>query len=511
MINTSIPHFAGNAKPVISLTLRDYQIKAVEDLRYEISWLTAKNLDPRVLLVAPTGSGKGTISCWMILSAVSRGRKILFLVNRRELVKDLSRRLYRLGVQHGIVMGSHPARPWLPVQVASIDTLHRRPHIPQADLIFLDEAHFSISPIWAKVIARYPGVPLIGMTATPVRADGRGLGDLYNAIVQCPDTAELTALGHLAPARIFAPSKPDLTGVKMQAGEYNQKQLATAVDRGALVGDIVTHWKQLAAGRPTVVFAVNVAHAEHITEQFLAAGITSQCVDANTPDHVRDKLWSDLACGAVQVCTSVGVISYGWDVPAVSCAILARPTKSLALYLQQIGRVLRTAPGKTDALILDHAGCVLEHGLPDDPHEWTLDGERKKTAKQERAPSVRSCLKCWYTYRSQMERCPNCGFTPPKHDTTPDTVEGNLVEVTESAKYVPGKIADDPVWAYFQQEAVRLGKNGRWPWVMKELWRQRKLKHTRVPEDVIAAHRKWLNGSWHERGAVALQKAGWTA
>jgi DNA repair protein RadD len=440
--------------PTVAPTLWKFQDIAVGQLRTAIRELRQAGKQPRILLVSPTGSGKSFIFAWMMLAAIAKGLKVLAVVNRRELCKDLSRRLFRLGVMHGVIMGDHPSRPWLTVQVASIDTLHRRSNVPPADLIFLDEAHFSISPIWSKVVERYPDVPLIGGTATPCRADGRGLGDLYNAMVLCPGTAELTELGHLAPARVFAPAEIDLTGVKTTAGDYNQKDLAKAVDRSKLVGDIVEHWQRLASGRPTVVFAVNVEHSKHIRDQFIAAGITAQHVDANTPDGERDQLWSDLASGAVQVCTSVGVISYGWDVPAVSCAILARPTKSLALYLQQIGRVLRTAPGKTEALVLDHAGCVLEHGLPDEERDWSLAGAKRKPKEVDRAAlAVRMCLTCWCAFSSRLQACPACGAVYQRKVEPIKTVAGELQEVTGK----PMKISADPVRAWHQQQARERG------------------------------------------------------
>jgi DNA repair protein RadD len=483
-----------------AVQLYDYQRTAVEDLRGAIRALRRESRDPRVLLVAPTGAGKGTIASWMIAAACAKGSRILFLVNRRTLVQDLSRRLYRLGVAHGVIMASNPSKPWLPVQVASIDTLQRRPHVPPADLIFVDEAHFSLSNIWLSVIAKYPGVPVIGMTATPCRADGRGLGDLFNEMVECPGTAELTERGHLAPARIFAPSQPDLSGVQVQAGEYNQKQLASAVDKGQLIGDIVEHWARLAKGRPSVVFAVNVEHSRHIVSQFEAVGISAQHVDANTPDADRDRLWADLETGRVQICSSVGVISYGWDVPCVSCGILARPTKSLALYLQQCGRVLRTHASKEFAIILDHAGSVLEHGFPDDERSWTLDGARKRK-KPERDPalSVRMCLQCWCAFRSTQTQCPACGWQYISQKAEIKTAAGELQELTESPKPQPyriKKLSDNPAFAYFQQQAEAREKSHRWAWMQYQLFTEGKIG---APDSIFAAWQQYERG---RRGAA---------
>lgn len=383
----------------------------------------------RILLQAPTGSGKGTVATYMIHGAVANGRRILFLVNRRELVKDLSRRLDKLSLDHGIIMANHPRRkPWLSVHVASIDTLRNRT-LPPADIIVVDEAHFSISDSWLKILEKYPDAAVIGMTATPIRLDGRGLGHVFTDMVCGPSMRELVKLGRLAHPRIFAPSNPDLSGVQKSAGDYNQKQLATAMDKPKLVGDMVEHWLRLGRGRPSVAFCCDIKHSQHVAEQFIKAGVKAKHVDANTPDDERDQAWADLVSGELELITSIGIISYGWDVPPVSCAILARPTHSLALYLQQVGRVLRTAPGKTDAIILDHAGNTLRHGLPDEDRIWTLSGRMGEAEEKERVTSVIVCAECWFTYPSTKDECPACACPRPKEDRSPVVVEGELAEV----------------------------------------------------------------------------------
>jgi DNA repair protein RadD len=447
--------------------LYDYQANAVTEIRSEI--LAGRK---RILLVAPTGCGKGTVATWMIHRAVARGSRILFLVNRRELVKDTSRRLDRLGVDHGIIMGNHPRRkPWLHVHIASIDTLQRRETLPPADLIFVDECHFAISPIWRKVLDRY-SCPIIGMTATPVRADGRGLGEFFDAMVSGPSTSELMSRNFLVKARIFAPSSPDLTGVAVSHGEYNQKQLAQLVDGSKIIGDVVQHWMKLGRGRPTVAFAVSIEHSRHIVDQFRAKGIRAEHVDANTPDEDRDRIWAGLADASIELCSSVGVISYGWDVPPVSCAILARPTKSLALYLQQVGRVLRTHATKQDALILDHAGCCLEHGFPDDEREWTLDGIKKKSGSNYTGPVARMCKECWAAYPSGAAACPYCGWKPERVDRMPDQVDGSLEEVIEKPAYTIRKLSADPRVAELQKTAAEKGYKPGWVWHQVQRLRQ---------------------------------------
>jgi superfamily II DNA or RNA helicase len=439
----------------------------------------------------------------MIRGALAKGKRVLFLVNRRELVKDLSRRLDKLGLDHGVIMGDHPRRkPWLSVFIASVDTLYRRPTVPPADVIYLDEAHFSLSPVFLKVLDKYSGVPVIGMTATPTRMSGEGLGEIFQVMVMGPTVEELTEQGHLVPTRVFAPSQPDLKGVRSSAGDYNQKELATVMDRAKLTGDIVEHWKKLASNRPTVCFCVNVEHSRHVAEQFRAAGVRAEHVDADTPDDIRDQLWEGLAEFRVQVICSVGVISYGWDVPPVSAAILARPTQSLALYLQQVGRILRPAPGKHDALILDHAGNTLRHGFVTDDREWSLEGSRKRNGskQQDRSLSVHICAQCWMAYPSRLPKCPGCGAAPEARDRRVEVEDGELTEVRPDLRctnckralvgakhgepcvycrrgymrrpYVIKKLSRNPVIARLQQEAQEKGYDGRWIYMQMQLRRK---------------------------------------
>lgn len=462
--------------PVVAPCLWDFQTSTVEELRRRI-----KARETRILLVAPTGSGKGTLSAHMVAGAQAKGKRVIFLVNRRELVKDMSRRLHKLGVRHGVIMANHgDRRPWELVHIASIDTLARRDVMPSADLIFVDEAHFAVSPKWKTVLDQYPGVPVIFMTATPIRADGRGLSEIAQSIYVGPSVAELTRRGFLVPARIFAPlpAQPDLDGVKTQKGEFNQVQLAEAVDKARLIGDIVGHWQRLGQGRPTVCFAVNCKHSNHIVEQFLAAGIRAVHVDANTEDDIRDKTWKQLANGEVQVVSSVGIISYGWDVPPVSCAILARPTKSVALYLQQVGRVLRTHESKTDALVLDHAGACLQHGFPDDVREWTLDGiRRKQRGPQDSAIAVRMCKACWCAYPSSAAECPACRVPAEKREIIPEHDEGELTEITAANRptYVIKKLSANPEKARLQKIAAEKGYKPGWVWYQTQQLEAEKL------------------------------------
>jgi superfamily II DNA or RNA helicase len=225
------------------------------------------------------------------------------------------------------------------------------------------------------------------MTATPCRGDGRGLGSVFEEIVECPQIETLIELGFLVRTKVYAPSTPDLTGVRVERGDYVESQLAERMDKAKLVGDIVEHWHRLAAGRKTVVFATGVAHSIHIRDEFRRSGVLAEHIHGKTPVEERDAILARLSRGEVDVVCNCAVLCEGWDQPDVSCIVLARPTKHMGLYRQMIGRVLRPAPGKDHALVLDHAGATWQHGLVEEPVVWTLDEDRR-AENPDRPPAV---------------------------------------------------------------------------------------------------------------------------
>ena len=407
--------------------LRPYQQRDLDAVR------AAMREYDSVLLVQPTGAGKGTLASFIVHSAVAKGKRCLFLVNRRTLVHDMSMRLDRLGIEHGVIMGDDPRRkPWLSTHVASIDTLHRRETLPVADLLIVDETHFAVSPTWAKVLDRYKGVKRLHMTATPIRLDGRGLEEICDVMVMGPSVQELINLGFLVPSVVFAPPRPVNTGhVKKTAGDFNQGALAQVCDTAKLVGDIVQHWQRHASERKTAVFAVDQKHAKHIQEQFNTAGIECAYVDAETPDDERQAIWDSLDTGTCRIVSSVGVISYGWDHPIVSCVVLARPTTSVGLHLQQIGRGSRPAPNKANLLVLDHAGNTHRHGFYEQERLWSLTGKALKE-DEEKSESPYTCVVCRAVFRRGPLNCPYCGAAVVVQHRDIKIVKGDLEELSRT-------------------------------------------------------------------------------
>jgi superfamily II DNA or RNA helicase len=351
--------------------------------------------------------GKTVVFSAITASAVERGRRVLILVHRRELLRQASSKLTAAGLNHGLIAAGIPTS-CQPVQVASVQTIARRlSRIDwQPDLIIIDEAHHATAGQWERTLQHWPTAYRLGVTATPCRLDGRGLRSAFDHLVLGPSMADLVSAGYLTSARIYAPPQvADLSGIRTRAGDYANDQAAAAMDRPTVTGDAIAHYQRLAAGQQAIAFCCNIAHAKSVCAAFLAAGIRAVLLLGTTTD--RDQVVADFGAGLLQILVTVDVVSEGFDVPAASVAILLRPTKSLGLYLQQVGRVLRPAPGKQAALILDHVGNVTRHGFPDDHRDWTLDDGIRRTAGTA-APSVRTCPECYAAFKP-APICPVCG------------------------------------------------------------------------------------------------------
>lgn len=410
--------------------LRPYQNEAVEALRANL-----RRGIFRQILVAPTGAGKTTMSSHIIKAAESRGSRTLFLAHRKELIEQCSARLDDEGIDHGIIKaGNRRYYPMMLTQVASVQTLIRRLHkLPPADLIVVDECHRTNGASYQKLLSMYPDAVILGLTATPYRTDGTGLGGTYEAIVQASTPAELTRLGYLVPATVYTtPQTPDFRKVKIKMGEYDVREVERIVDQPKLVGDIYEHWKELAADRKTVIFAHSRRHALLIRESFCDHGERIEYLDGETPEDQRDAILTQLADGSLQIVVNVGILTEGWDCPSVSCVVLARPTKSCGLYLQMAGRALRPAPGKSNCLILDHGGNTHSHGLVTDDRDFSLEGSQKIKGPSD-AIHLTTCRECFAIYRGP--KCTACGNVnqTTERSALPETESGKLEKVDPEA------------------------------------------------------------------------------
>jgi DNA repair protein RadD len=382
----------------------------------------------------PTGAGKTVTAAAIIRNALDRRKRVIFTVPAISLVDQTAREFYAEGIRDvGVIQADHPMTdPSKPVQIASIQTLQRR-FIPEADLVLIDEAHriFKFTEDW-MTRDEWLDVPFIGLSATPWT---KGLGRLYDKLIVAATTQQLIDAGFLANFRVFAPSHPDLTGVRTVAGDYHEGDLSEAMQKGQLVADVVSTWLALGEDRPTLCFAVDRTHARTLQAQFTGAGVACGYVDALTPLEERERVRKAFQSGQLKVVCNVGVLTTGvdWD---VRCIVLARPTKSEILYTQIIGRGLRTADGKPDCLILDHSDTTLRLGFVTEIHHAKLnDGTIAEGAKSEGekpTPKPKECPQCHYV-RQSGPSCPSCGHVAER-STEVETVDGELVDLSAARK-----------------------------------------------------------------------------
>jgi superfamily II DNA or RNA helicase len=407
--------------------LRDYQKQIIENVRSEM-----RQGNKTILITSPTGSGKTLLTAHMLKTAQQKGVTSWFIVHRRELIKQSIRAFNEVEVSHGVIAtGYLPARK-IPIQIASIQTLIKRYHqYPQPKLLFFDECHHVAAGSWDKIYKAFPDAYKIGLTATPARLDGTGLGHWFDRLVHGPSVEWLIDNKFLSPYRLYAPASIDLSGVHSSMGDYVKSELAAVIDKPSITGDAIKHYKKYAEGKRAVVFCASVAHSMHVVNQFNQSGITAVHVDGTTPTDERDTAIRRFQNGEVRVLSNVELFGEGFDVPAIESVILLRPTQSLGLYLQQIGRALRPCAGKDCAIILDHAGNCARHGLPDEKRVWNLAASRSHRAASTDADSVgvKICPRCFAAQYSGKNTCLYCGYSFPVKSREIEEKKGELVEV----------------------------------------------------------------------------------
>ena len=412
----------------MGIRLYDHQSQFVAELRRAM--LEADS----VLGQAATGFGKTCVAAHIAQSAAAKGRRVFFTVHRSNLLDQTAQTFREFGIPHGFIVAGTRFEDHHQVAIASIATLARRlERIPAPDLLVIDEAHLAMAATWAKVVNYYRerGSRILGLSATPSRLDGRPLSDLFGALVCGPSTRWLMDNGFLSRYRAFAPSQIDLTGIKVRMGDFDQKALEAAANKPALIGDAARHYARLADGTRALCFCVSIRHGRDVADHFTAAGIPAAHIDGTTPRGERERIIRDFADGGIKVLCNAELITAGFDLSAqvgrevpVETIISLRPTASLALHLQMLGRGLRRKP--SPAVLLDHAGNLARHGFPDDEREWTLEGRQAKQAAQPK-PLVRHCPHCHALHRGAV--CPECGYQHPAQARRIEQAEGELTEI----------------------------------------------------------------------------------
>jgi superfamily II DNA or RNA helicase len=367
----------------------------------------------------------------MCAGAAQKGKRVLILAHRTELVDQISQALSDEGIAHSYIAAGYPWSHGWSVYVASVFTIAKRPGLFHPDLIIVDEAHHAVlRTTWGKVLSSYPRSQILGVTATPCRLSGEGLNDIFDDLITGPTHEELIRQGYLTPVRVYAPPTIDTEGLRTRAGDYETGAVIERADTAVVTGDCIAHYRRIAPGSRAVVFDVGVEAARRRAAAFRDAGYEAECIDGDTPKDVRALAIAGFRTGRVQVLVSCELVSEGFDLPAIEVGISLRPTASLSLWLQQAGRVLRPFPGKTCAILFDHAGNTLRHGLPTESRTWTLAGAAEVAHGNQPRRSLRTCPACFAVSLAGAVECRSCGKAFPVEPRKIAEVDGTLEEVT---------------------------------------------------------------------------------
>ena len=400
-----------------------------------------------ILGVASPAFGKTVVAAYITDMARQKDSdaSVWFLVHRKNLLRQTSKSFWQAKIQHGLIT-SGKTRSKLPIQVGTIGTVFSRlGSLTPPKILFVDEAHLAKGNMFETVIhwARKAGAIVIGLTGTPERLDGKSLGDVFDDLIEAKSTRWLIEQGRLSDYRAFTtPVTPGLSDVKKQMGDYNKQQLAEIMDKPTIVGDAVTHYRKHANGMRAVCYCVNVEHSKHTAAAFNQAGIPAVHVDASTTEAELKDACEGLADRRYLVLVNCELVIEGFDLSSqvgrdvtIECCILLRPTMSLARYLQMVFRALRRKD--RPATILDHAGCMMRHGLPCEPREWSLEGrapsKRRKKDDEEPDVNIQQCQNCYGVFRPPADNCPHCGAPVERKERKLNEVDGELSEVDMEA------------------------------------------------------------------------------
>ena len=392
----------------------------------------------RQVLALATGGGKTVVAAHLARSAVEKGKRVLFIVDRIELVGQAVRTFSAIGLTVGILQGENTSFSRTDdIIVASIQTIRARQAPDWVHVVIIDECHI-LHQAHVTLMERWTALPFIGLSATPLR---KGLGRYFTNLVRGPSIRWLTDNGFLVPVRGFAPASEAvneaLKGVHVRGGDFVEAELEQAMNQASLVGDIVAEWQSKGEDRQTLCFATSIAHSKAIRDDFEAVGVSIAHIDAYTPAEERQRLIGGFKAHEIRILTSVNVLGIGFDVPDAACLILARPTLSEALHMQQMGRGIRTAEHKCDCLILDHSGNTIKHGLPIHFEVPDLDTSEKGTGearKKKDKDALVMCSECGALMERAEVTCPECGIDRPQRQSKVIARDGDLVEFGEASQ-----------------------------------------------------------------------------
>lgn len=416
----------------MEITLRRYQQKFIDGIRKE--FLAGIK---RVIGVAPCGAGKTIVTGWMIREALNRNKSSVFFVHRRELIEQTSKTFQMLNIPHGIISNGFKPHYEYPVQIASVQTLiNRLDSIQTPDFLVCDECHHILANTYKTIINHWKNAFLLGVTATPERTGGIRLNDVFESMVQAPTVADLIQLGNLTAFDYFAPCQAlDLKDIKIIGGDYDNAALGKFMSDRQILCNMANQYLRLANGKSAICYCVNVEHSKYVADSFIKKGISAEHCDGATPKDERAQIIDDFRRGYIKVLCNAELFGEGFDVPNMQAVILARPTKSLTLHIQQSMRPMRPDPNDESkrAIIIDCVGNCFTHGLPDDERHWTLDPNEPS---KESVPYKR-CPECDNVVPFNRLICPHCGYQWQQDKTSytfVDDVQQKLVNIAGNRK-----------------------------------------------------------------------------
>ena len=442
----------------LMLILRPYQSELLDQTRA----LMRRGVHS-ILIQSPVGSGKTLLTAFMLKAAAAKGLSSWFCVHRNELLLQSARAFHAVGLPHSLIAAGYRTDSQPLVHIASIPTLARRyDHLRPPQLIVWDECHHLAAKSWAAIARAFPQTFHIGLSATPQRLDGQGLGAHFQAMVQGPSVATLIAQGYLAPYRVYAPPTVTMEGLHLRMGEFIPAETTQLLDRPAIVGSALAHYQRLASGKRALIFACSIQHSQHLVAQFQAAGVRAAHLDGDTDRPQRQETMRRFAQGQLTVLSNVDLFGEGLDIEGIDVVMLLRPTMSEGLYLQQTGRVLRYAAGKT-ALILDHVGSTLRFGFVDDDRPWSLESKSKHSTNGGPKLAVRLCPACFAAQRPGAVTCRFCGALFPltprevaQHEGTLEEIDPALARLERDRQAIRAKQEQGRAQGY--EQLVALGK-----------------------------------------------------
>ena len=403
------------------IELREYQKNYIDNVRK--AYMDGYKAP---CVVAPCGAGKSIIIGSIAKQTADKGNRVLFLVHRRELIDQIEETFSFVGV------------PKENYELGMVQTIVRRlDKTVKPSLIITDENHHGLAASYRKIYDYFEDVPKLGFTATPIRLNGSGLGDINDILIEEVDAKWLIENEYLSPYKYYAPKLIDTELLKLNSlREFSSTSINQAMEQRKIYGDVIKHYEELARNEQAIVYSHSVEASQAVAEEFKAAGYNAAHIDGKTPKSERDEIINKFREREIQILTNVDIIGEGFNVPDCSTVIMLRPTQSLSLFIQQSMRGMRHRPGKT-AIIIDHVDNVRRHGLPDTQRQWSLEGSKKTSS--ETIIKIRECVNCFAVYPPNEDKCPMCGHVPKVEERESEyevDESAELQEVTEEEKQV---------------------------------------------------------------------------